>query len=123
MNQLIRILSIRCPQLLRTALARDGILGALSLARSAARIRNAADSGLGSRIVTPGSQKAAGASLHPQNQDRLVVEAVLAALEAGDVGEDGVGNFLRGQGAVGTEDAGETVAAVHLALGVFGVGN
>ena len=47
----------------------------------------------------------------------------MVALEAGDIGEDCVGDLLRGKVAVGTEQTGQAVFSVHVAIGVFGVEN
>ena len=47
----------------------------------------------------------------------------MGALELGDAGEDGVGDFGCGQVAKGAEQGGEALVAVHLALGVLGVEN
>src|SRR5208337_433325 len=58
---------------------------------------------------------------HAEDDDGFVVEAVVVALEAGNVGVDGVGDLLGGVVALGAEKGGEAVLAVHFALGVVGV--
>ena len=47
-----------------------------------------------------------GSLADAEDDDGFVVEAVLRALETGDVGEDGVGDLLGGVLALGAEKAG-----------------
>jgi len=46
---------------------------------------------------------------HQQHQDGLIVKPVLAALEAGHIREDGVGEFDSGEAFVGAKHGGKAV--------------
>src|SRR5271157_2695162 len=60
-------------------------------------------------------------SAHLKHDDGFVVEAIVRALEAGNVVKDGVGDLLGGLVAMAVDQVSQLVLPIHLALVVFGV--